>query len=167
MVTPFVNPADMAISREGFSSSASAPWGFAHNGIDFMPAGDQKAFQAVAAGSVEEVRLWPNDQTGRWQVNVRVRYSTTFAVEYSFEPFSSDRAAGDAQLASIVVTNGQRVSQGEVIGRLRPTTQDAHVHFGLMRNNTAVCPEPYFTPEARAAVLTLIQKAYPSAQMCY
>lgn len=35
MITPYKNSSDMASINEAFSSTASAPWGFAHDGIDF------------------------------------------------------------------------------------------------------------------------------------
>lgn len=73
MLTPFRDISDMAAVHEGFSSTAEAPWGFVHNGIDFSPDENLKPFQSVSSGRVEEVKLWQNDKSLNWQVNVRIR----------------------------------------------------------------------------------------------
>jgi len=56
LITLNVEETDMNKAM-GFSWSADSPWGFQHTGIDFMPGGDRRAFQAVCAGSVEQVEL--------------------------------------------------------------------------------------------------------------
>lgn len=48
-----------------------------------------------------------------------------------------------------------------------PFVDTAHLHVSLLKNGSQICPEPYFTPEAQAAVLALIHKTNPSWNMCY
>jgi len=166
MMTPYVNAADIVAVREAFSTTTSAPWSFAHDGIDFFPAtGTLKSFQAASAGTISRVDQVQNGSN--WQVNVGIQYNATFSLEYVFEPFSTSRADGDAQRADILVSNGQTVSQGQVIGRLHTVGSGAHVHFGLRRNGAAICPEPYFTADARQSVLALVRMTYPGSNMCY
>lgn len=43
---------------------------------------------------------------------------------------------------------------------------EAHVHFHLESNSGLVCPEPYFTPEARDSILNLIHREYPDSSIC-
>jgi hypothetical protein len=167
MITPYEDESDMGPTNEAFSSDDSAPWGFAHNGIDFFPNGDLKLFQSVSSGEVTEVNLWQNDKTSNWQVNVAVKHTSTYTVVYGFEPMTDSRDDGETQLANIFVSKGQRLAQGDPIGRLNAAGEGAHVHFGLLKNHVAVAPEPYFSPAARASVLRLVRKAWPGAGMSY
>ncbi len=167
MITPYVNESDMASINEAYSSDNSAPWGFAHGGIDLFPSGNLEPFQAVFAGVVEDVRLWPNDATRMWQVNVKISYNAEYAVYYAFEPFSTDPADGQIQLDNISVSIGQFVSQGDVIGNLYTVGEAAHVDFSLYRNGVVSCPEPYFTPEARDSIFRVLHIVWPNARMCY
>ena len=93
--------------------------------------------------------------------------NATYSVEYVFEPFSATKADGDTQLANIVVSESQVVAQGDVIGNLFTTNSSAHVHFGLLQNSIAICPEAYFTVSAKNSVLDLIHKDNPTWNMCY
>lgn len=167
MITPYKNSFDMSSINEAFSSTASAPWGFVHDGIDFSPNGNLKPFQAVSSGVVEVVMLMQNNISSNWQVNVRIKYNSTYSVEYAFEPFSAAQSDGNTQLANILVSVGQNVAQGDVIGNLYTVGSGAHVHFGLYKSGAAICPEPYFTPEARTSILNLLYVVWPNANMCY
>lgn len=167
LMTPYVSSADVAAIREAFSTSAAAPWGFAHNGIDFFPTGDLRPFQAACAGTVEAVEPRANEITGNWQVNLRIRFDATFVVEYAFEPFSPSQADGQLQREALTVSAGGRVTSGQSLGRLVSRGNGAHVHFSVFRNGVAVCPEPYFTADARNSVMALVQRDGPSWNMCY
>jgi hypothetical protein len=165
MITPYVNETDMT-RVDPFSSSNNSPWGRAHDGIDFHATGNFKPFQAVCSGVVDDVILWQNNIN--WQVNVRIIYNSTYSVEYAFEPMTNVQSDGETQLANISVSDGQTVSQGDTIGYLCTAHEEyAHVHFGLHKNWVAICPEPYFTPEARNSILGLIHKDHPDWNMCY
>jgi hypothetical protein len=167
MITPYVNESDMGPIYEAFSSDASVPWGFEHNGIDFFPKGNLKPFQAVSSGVVVNVMLWENDKSSHWQVNVIIEYNSTYAVEYAFEPMTKNQADGETQLANISVSVGQVVSQGDIIGYLYTAGELPHVHFSLYKNASSICPEPYFTPDARESILNLLYLVWPDANMCY
>ncbi len=168
MLTPYVNSSDIATIHEAFSSTSSCPWGFQHNGIDFAPTGNYKPFQAVASGTVDTVSLWQNDKSSNWQVNVTIKVNSTYSsVAYAFESFSANQADGNTQLANILVSVGQIVAQGDVIGNLFTANSSAHVHFGLLQNSIAICPETYFTVSAKDSVLGVIHKDNPTWNMCY
>jgi hypothetical protein len=167
MITPYVNESDMASVNEAFSSDDSAPWGFAHNGIDFFPIGNLKPFQAVCSGDIDTVALWQNDISLNWQVNVRIICNSTYSVDYAFEPMTPVQADGETQLANISVSVGQAISQGDIIGYLFTSGEGSHVHFGFYKNSVSICPESYFTPEARDSILNLIHKDNPDWNMCY
>jgi hypothetical protein len=167
MITPYKNASDIASINEAYSTSANCPWGFAHNGIDFFPAGDNKPFQAVFSGVVTMVNLWQNDKTSNWQVNVTLEFNSSFSAVYIFEIFSQNVADGQTQLSNILVSVGQSVSQGDVIGRLYVVGSGAHVHFGLMENENAISPEPYFTQDAKNSILEILHRTFPGANMSY
>ena len=167
LTTPYVNASDIASINEAFSSSATAPWGFEHNGIDFSPSGSLKPFQTVSSGVVEEVRLWQNNISSNWQVNIRIKFNSTYSVEYAFEPFSTVQSDGQTQRDNILVSVGEILSQARIIGNLYTAGSGAHVHFGLIKNGVAVCPEPYFSAAARDSILNLIHKDHPAWNMCY
>lgn len=119
MLTPYVNEADIVSINEAYSETATCPWGFVHQGIDFFPQlGSLHDFQTVSSGVVDDVNLWLNPGNNFWQVNVRIQYNNTISVEYAFEPMSSLQADGQTQLANILVAAGDTVSSGQLIGRL-------------------------------------------------
>ena len=165
--TPYLDEAGMAPIREAYSASANTPWGFAHDGIDFFPNSelDLKPFQAAAPGVVDGVDLWQNGSN--WQVNVSIRYDQTYTCEYVFEPMSSVQSEGQFQRSHIIVSPGQHVSAGDIIGYLHAPADGSHVHFGVYQNHRAVCPSAYFTEAARQSILRLLRLAWPGADLCY
>jgi hypothetical protein len=171
MITPYVNSTDLEPIDRVFSLSASCPWGVEHTGIDFMPNRNLVPFQAVCSGSVDYIELWQLPTTSNWQVHVRLKYNDAYSVLYAFEPMSTDRSDGETQLANILVSEGQTVSQGDIIGHLYDPVglgHGAHVDFGLLNEDwDRICPEPYFTSEARDSILSLIHEAHPGWNMCY
>jgi hypothetical protein len=81
---------------------------------------------------------------------------------------SAIQADGEIQLANILVSIGQVVSQGDIIGYLYVVDEEyASLNFTLYENGNAICPEPYFTPEAKESILNLIHVVWPDADMCY
>lgn len=167
MNVPFASASDVASVNEGFSSSASAPWGFAHLGVDFTPSSDLRPFVAAASGTVMRVSLNQNSSTANWQVNVEVAFNATYGLDYIFEPFSTSAAVGQTQLSNVVVRVGQSVATGDLMGRLVYGTSGAHLHFDLRKNGAFICPEPYFSASAAAAILAVMHKSQPTWSMCY
>jgi len=74
---------------------------------------------------------------------------------------------GETQLANILVSEGQLVAQGDIIGYLISTGKASHVDFGFYKNRDSICPEPYFSQEATEAIIRLIHIVWPDADMCY
>lgn len=142
-----------------------APWGFYHNGVDFIESVDHQPIQAAADGKVTRLEERFNDGS-KWQVELTISHGK-YDLQYAFEIFSPNKSDIDSQMADINVKLGQTVKQGQLLGYLHRMAVGAHVHFGIAKNNQVVCPEPFFTTAARAEVLTLIGKTYPGAQMCY
>lgn len=167
MITPYFRQSDMASINEAFSISNASPWGFEHRGIDFFPNGNLRPFRAVSSGVIDHVQLWQLESTLNWQVSILLIYNDTYAVNYAFEPMTPSQADGQVQLDNIRVTVNQTVSQGDTIGFLYTAGNGAHVDFGLLQNWEGICPEPYFTPEARLSILSLIHVVWPGAEMCY
>ena len=165
MATPYVNSADMAEIGNGFSPSTNGPWGFAADNIAFVPNRNLNSvsFQAVAPGSVERVESREGD------VVVAIFLSTDFIAEYSFVPGSSDPADSQAQRGNVLVSTGQAVQAGQVIGRRLVRGEFASVLFRLIQRSagfSSVCPEPLFTQAARESILSLLRIRYPNANIC-
>lgn len=167
LVTPFVNELDLASINEAFSASEDAPWGFEHRGIDLFPSGDLRPFQAVCSGVVDAVDVMQLEATSNWQVRVRLVCNSTYSANYAFEPMTDAPSDGETQLANILVSEGQRVAQGELIGHLLARNEGSHVDFGFNAHGEPVCPEPYLTEADRAAILRLVRVVWPDAEMCY
>ena len=171
MITPYVDEGDASAITGGFSTTTECPWGRLHDGIDIAPINNQMPFQAVADGIVFGIDKFLNEGNGYWQVNVRIRYNSVFNVEYAFEPMSSLEAHGDQQLALIkkFIYVGKEVLRGEIIGELLSSlSNDAHVHFALRNYDGSICPEAYFTSDARESILKLLHVWWPTAdRICY
>ncbi len=167
LITPYVDIADMATINEAYSTSENAPWSFAHQGVDFFPVGNLAPFRAVCSGTIGEFRLWQASENSNWQVNVSIEYNETYTVGYAFEPFSTDPAVGQAQLDNMLVSAGQQVKQGDIIGYLVFGGGGTHVDFNLSKDRDRVSPENYFTPEALASVLEILHRTFPGASLSY
>lgn len=174
LLTPYVTEADIVSINEAYSETDNAPWGFAHPGIDFFPTPGKTStteFQAVADGVVQQVDLFKNNISNKWQVNVVIEYNNTYRFNYGFEPMSSSLIDGQRQLSYILVAQGDTVNGSQVIGSLYAPRNGAHVDFSLHKNNQFVCPEPYFTPAAHTSIMTILQNTLfpsePNIKMCY
>lgn len=134
---------------EAYSTDASAPWGFAHNGIDFMTDRDREPVIAVASGTITRVSLVRFAPLNNWQVNITVRVNNRYSMVYAIEPMSSDEAVGQAQLALITVQSDQTVAAGDVMGELIGGVNGAHIHWGISDATVdrAICPAPFFTDD--------------------
>jgi hypothetical protein len=163
MITPYVSSSDIR-SIWLFDSNS-------HRGIDFQPSGNLIPFRAVSSGVIENIELMQLESSSNWQVEVEIKYNSTYTAFYAFEPMTAVQADGEIQLANISVSVGQDVSQNDIIGYLYSAGEGAHVHFGLFKyipngGDPTICPEPYFTPEARDSLLNLIHREYPDANIC-
>lgn len=170
LTTPFFKESDIASINEAFSTTNNSGWGFEHGGIDFMTDQDFVPFRAAIDSIVESVHLYQLENTHNWQVGVTLIHGES-ALIYGFETFSSDKNAGEEQLKNIAVQRGQKLQQGDLMGRLHKAGNGAHVHFGVVPNGRDAsgqkCPELYFTDDAREMILRIIHKDHPDWQMCY
>jgi hypothetical protein len=171
MVTPYANAADMRNISCVYSSGSNNPWdGGPHSGIDFHMRENLRPFRAVFSGTIGSVDLEQNEFNGLWQVNVTIVYNSQYSVLYAFEPMTGDPADGQTQLDNILVSTGQTVSSGDVIGNLfTSNAEEAHVHWGLFddTNYKDICPEPYFSEAARDSIMTIVHRDNPGWKMCY
>lgn len=122
---------------------------FFHNGIDFG-INDTTIVVAAYDAYVSHVQLnWFNDKGGHWQSNVNLRLNKYWTITIPFESWTIDENQGQLQANEIYVKEGQYVKKGEIIGTLLCHGDAAHIHFGLLYNNEAVCPYNYFNSSAK------------------
>jgi murein DD-endopeptidase MepM/ murein hydrolase activator NlpD len=172
MVTPYARAGDMANISALFSKRDNCPWGGEHAGIDFHPTGNLRPFQAVFSGTVIAVDLTHNRINGLWQVDVSIRFNSTYYAYYGFEPMTASKQDGQIQLDNILVSVGQAVSKGDVIGNLLASGEGTHVHWGLFRDSESrldinTCPEPFFSSPARDSIMNIVHRDHPGWGMCY
>ena len=161
LVTPYVNEADMREINDYFNAQYDdLPWGRIHDGLDIYPNDNLRSYQSVCAGRVKEIYLFDE------QVTLVIDCDATYSVDYNFETQAPN--TGQIQLDNILVTEGQLVAQGEVIGYLYSAENPdrAHVHFTLYQDAAPVCPEPFFTPAAHESILNLVAERHTDVVMC-
>lgn len=161
LVTPYVDEADMREINDYFNAQYDdMEWGRIHDGLDIDPVGNLRAYQSVCAGRVRKIYEFVD------QVTLVIDCDTTYSVDYNFETQAPD--TGQIQLANILVSEGQLVAQGEVIGYLYSAANPdrAHVHFTLYQDAVPVCPAPFFTAAARESILNLVAVVHTDAVIC-
>jgi murein DD-endopeptidase MepM/ murein hydrolase activator NlpD len=162
----YIHPAYSADDR------SDAPWGFKHQGLDLITA-TSGTILAPADGRIEQVQEYFNPVNNLWQVNLHIRYDDRFSYNLFFEPRAATAERNAAQRAAIPVAEGSRVAAGDTIGTVLNLSSeesgfgDVTVHFDLWVEGRNVCPEPYFKPEVRAAMLALLHAKFPEARLCY
>ncbi|MDM7926493.1 MAG: hypothetical protein QUS35_10805 [bacterium] len=172
---PYAEASEFKYIFPGFADSdtTGAPWGFSHQGLDLIPAGDSAAVIAPCGGVVEELKVYQNERNGQWQVNMTVRFDEAYVYHLLYEPRAHSEAEARVQRNAIPFSPGQRVDRGDDLGRLYNFSKgdmsggDVTLHFDIWKNGRNICPEPYFTPEARGAMLALLTARFPAAQLCY
>ena len=161
LVTPYANEADMREINDYFNALYDTePWGRIHDGLDIDPNDNFRPYQSACAGRVRKIYVFDN------QVTLIIDCDATYSVDYNFETQAPD--TGQIQLDNILVTEGQRVAQGEVIGYLYSAENPdrAHVHFTLYQDGVPICPAPYFTSAAHASILNLVAVVHPDVVIC-
>ncbi len=153
--------------NEAFSTDASAPWGFAHNGIDFMTEQASEKIYATTSGTVTRVELNHFPPKNNWQVNIAIAVNDRYTLGYAIEPMTNDQAVGDAQMKSISVSVGQVLHTGDVLGELIGGVDGAHIHWGVNDNTTsqAICPAPFFTADQQKLLVARIPRG--ASKLCY
>ena len=161
LVTPYASESDMREINDFFNAQYSdEPWGRIHDGLDFDPAGNLKAYQSACAGRVNKIYTFDD------QVMVLIDCDSTYTIGYNFENQAPN--TGRTQYNNMLVIEGQLVEQGEIIGYLYSAENPAkaHVHFTLYKNAIPICPEPYFTQAARDSIMNLIAVAHQDVIIC-
>lgn len=161
LVTPYRNESDMREINDYFNALYdSLPWGRIHDGLDMDPAANLRPFQSACSGRVGKIYVFDN------QVTLILDCDATYSVDYNFE--TQAPGTGQLQLDQILVTEGQRVDQGELIGYLYSAENPdrAHVHFTLYENAVPICPAPFFTQAAHESILNLIAVVHQDVVMC-
>ncbi|OPY09706.1 MAG: Peptidase family M23 [Syntrophaceae bacterium PtaB.Bin095] len=173
---PYADVSEFKWIFPGFSVSADsgAPWGFAHLGLDLIVASGKARVIAPADGIVEKKELYQNEHNGQYQVNLRIRYDSEFVYHLLFEPRANTQLLGEKQFDAIITLQaGQKVKQGDFLGEILDLSGgdyscgEATVHFDIWRGTANICPAPYFSPEAYAGMLGLVQAKFPGAELCY
>jgi hypothetical protein len=111
LVTPYVNESDMRDINDYFNAQYdNLPWGRIHDGLDIDPNDNLRPYQSVCSGRIRKIYVFDN------QVTLIVDCDATYSVDYNFETQAPN--TGQIQLDNILVTEGQLVAQGDVIGYL-------------------------------------------------
>ena len=161
LVTPYVNEFDMRDINDFFNAQYDTlAWGRIHDGLDIDPDGNLKPFQSACSGRVR--KIYPFDE----QVTLIIDCDATYSIEYNFEAQAPN--TGQIQLDHILVTEGQLVAQGEVIGYLysAESPDRAHVHFTLYENAVPICPAPFFSQAGHDSILNLVAVVHQNVVMC-
>jgi len=161
LVTPYVNESEMREINDYFNAHYdSLPWGRIHDGLDIDPNGNLRPYQSACSGRIRKIYVFDN------QVTLIIDCDATYSVDYNFE--TQAPSTGQIQLAHILVTEGQLVAQGEVLGYLYSAENPdrAHVHFTLYENAVPICPAPFFTQAARDSILNLVTVVHQDVVMC-
>lgn len=166
MITPYLAESDISWVPEAYSDSENSPWGFVHGGVDFVIDSGSIPVQAVSDGTVSNIEIAKEETQMGWHVGYCIAYGE-YSVCYNLETFSQDDAIGDLQTQNIFITEGQIVKQGDIIANLIYGGSGAHIDFGVGHGGTRVCPEPFFTEEARESVMRLITQSNSEWVMCY
>ena len=100
------NRSDIVSYNEGYSESASCPWGFIHNGIDYFYFNNSDVI-AAAPGLVETIDLrdWGPEAQHRYTISVEIRFNASVYLIYNFEPWtnSTDEQAQQVEMFNIEV----------------------------------------------------------------
>ncbi|MFX1280509.1 MAG: hypothetical protein ACFFA3_13955 [Promethearchaeota archaeon] len=124
---------------------------------------------AAAPGLVEDIEVGylpaPNDNI--YFIVVAIRFNESITINYSFEGNSVDIAVREQQESMIDVEIGDWVAKGDKIGRfLRPVEYD-HIHFGVYRNDIAICPRLVMGEDDYNGIMSLVHSFHPTWELCY
>jgi hypothetical protein len=167
IITPYVNEDDIDIVPEAYGLASTNPyWNFSHGGIDFKTSKDLIPVRASASGTITRVQIAKENNQMGWHAGFSIQHDNFYSVFYNLETFSQSDEVGQKLRDNMFITEGQIVNQGDIIANLVYGGEGCHIDFGVIISDNRVCPEPYFTEEARASVMRLIQKDHPDWPMC-
>ena len=132
------------------SSHFGPRWGRNHNGMDIAGGGIAgQPIRAVADGYVTLVHngcTHNNGKNGNCCGNGYGNYCTVNHGSLSINGSSANYVAYYAHASKIIVSNGQYVKQGQVLGYVGTTgwSTGYHLHFGMLRNGSWINPYKLF-----------------------
>ena len=132
------------------SSHFGLRWGRNHNGMDIAGGGIAgQPIRAVADGYVTLVHngcTHNNGKNGNCCGNGYGNYCTVNHCSLNINGSSANYVAYYAHASKIIVSNGQYVKQGQVLGYVGTTgwSTGYHLHFGMLRNGSWINPYKLF-----------------------
>nr|MDO8114894.1 hypothetical protein [Candidatus Sigynarchaeota archaeon] len=166
----YENLSDNFAFREGYSASASCPWGFRHVGLDFFLINNSKVL-AATPGLVYHIEVQDNGPGANimYYVRLYIQFNATIRIHYSFEIGTTSIDDINHQLRLFKVQEGDWVTRGQEIARfLNINGSIDHIDFGVLRGSSdRVCPQPYYSAQGYTNIMQLVHAYHPSWDLCY
>jgi murein DD-endopeptidase MepM/ murein hydrolase activator NlpD len=147
-----------------------------HNGTDLIVDERLTSTRIISptAGVVTSISTRENpysDPVGQLIVAIEIRINAEWTVYLVLEPSTVDPAMRTAQLAAIMVSEGQEVAVGTPMADLLIGTLGyPHLHYMVQRNGEAVCAYAHSSDAARAVLETVAAlpgSSLPDGNICY
>lgn len=162
----FENKSDINAFNEGYSESASCPWGFEHNGLDYFFNNGSNVI-AAAPGQIWEIENHEGEGNNKYHVRIWIRFNKSTVLGYNFEPWTTKEADRNKQISMFKVKVGDWVQEGDVIAEFLQCNESAHIHFDIIENGNRYCPKKYFSPDGYNLIMELIHVYHPTWELCY
>ena len=159
------NRSDIGHWNDGYSESDACPWGFTHNGLDYMFYNNSPVI-AAAPGLVIGIEISYVSNTTFYKVAVAIQFNDTVWLEYSFED-DANVSVRAQQVAMLDVEIGDWVVKGDQIARFLQTVDYDHVHFGVYLNDEAICPRLVMGQADYDEIMILIDIFHSDWELCY
>jgi len=167
MIAPYINESDVSSVNEAYSMDANNPyWGFVHPGVDFMITKPFIPVQAAVSGTIVNFAIEKSTGIMGWHAGFCIEFNPTYSICYNLESFGNTDEVGQRVTDAVFFKNGDYVEQGQYIANLIYGGSGSHIDFGIGTAGTRICPEPFFTDEARESVMRLIRIKQPNWPMC-
>ncbi|NQU99950.1 MAG: VCBS repeat-containing protein [Parcubacteria group bacterium] len=127
-----------------------------HTGFDFeLP--DPTPIYAPIAGTISDI-MKIQMSNNLWIVDVFIEYNSYYQTFIAFEPYTYEESVIDDQIDSLVVSEGDIVTEGQLLGTLEsvPATDFPHIHWQVQNSeNEPLRPYSYCSDSAKAQIDTL------------
>ena len=162
----FENESDINAFNEGYSESASCPWGFEHNGIDYFFNNGTNVL-AASPGQVWEIEKHQGEGENKYHVRIWIRFNSSVSIGYNFEPWTSIELKREQQISMFKVEVGDWIQKGDIIAEFLQCNVSAHIHFDIIENGGRYCPTKYFDSTGFTQLMNLIHSYHPTWNLCY
>lgn len=159
------NQSDIAHWNDGYSESDACPWGFEHNGLDYMFYNNSPVI-AAAPGLVTGIEISYLPDSTFYKIAVAIQFNDTVWLEYSFEDEANESMRAQ-QVAMLDVEIGDWVAKGDQIARFLRVAEYDHIHFGVYLNDEAICPRLVMGQTDYDEIMMLIDSFHPDWELCY